>query len=378
MKLLHRLRKEPQSPEPPAMRYLVSTAGLPNFGDEFLTRAWLDYLAQERPDDEVWLDCPQPGRAVHFFADTHPRLRVTNTLWELAHTSESHDPITDQARIDRLIRHHGSPRFDEGLVTLSRATTIHVLGGGYLNEMWADNLGVVAAVAAAHDAHGMSAYLTGSGLLPIREELASWLRDRLAAFDVVELRDEQSADAVGADVGLDDAFLALALPRPVHDHTPSPDRMVLVQGDLRAWGDNEARELIRGFARGTDHIGVVEALPPEDARYAGESGIDEEFYSFGRIWHHGIPARTGQAWLTSRFHFHLLAAAAGAAGVVVGGRAGYYDVKHGSLLALGTGWASVRPGETIDASTASVDPAFPAKAREFATRKLELAGRLYG
>ena len=44
----------------PSVHYLVSTAGHPNYGDELITRAWLDYLGQKRADDIVWLDCPRP------------------------------------------------------------------------------------------------------------------------------------------------------------------------------------------------------------------------------------------------------------------------------------------------------------------------------
>jgi hypothetical protein len=43
--------------------------------------------------------------------------------------------------------------------------------------------------------------------------------------------------------------------------------------------------------------------------------------------------------VTSRFHFHLLAASAGARGIAVGMKKGYYDVKHESLVSLGSGWS---------------------------------------
>ncbi|HSO16064.1 MAG TPA: polysaccharide pyruvyl transferase family protein, partial [Arthrobacter sp.] len=65
--------------------YLVGTSGHPNFGDEFIAKAWLKYLAVARPDADVWLDSPQPGLAQVLFEGLHPRLRVTNTLWRLVH-----------------------------------------------------------------------------------------------------------------------------------------------------------------------------------------------------------------------------------------------------------------------------------------------------
>ncbi|GAB3604081.1 polysaccharide pyruvyl transferase family protein [Microbacterium aureliae] len=357
--------------------YLISTAGHPNYGDELITRAWLDYLAVRHPHREVWLDCPHPGRASHLFADTHPRLRVTNTLWELALSSPMHDPLADTERITRLVVELGSPRFDPGLLALRRMASVHLLGGGYLNALWQDNLGLVGALVALRAAFGIRLFATGQGLMPLTEQQAPWLASRFARFDHAEFRDEPSARLAGADVGLDDAFLALALDRPVFDARPSPDRMVLVQGDLRAWDDDDVRRTIRSFSGTAREVGMVEAIPPDDVRYLGATGSAERVYPFGHIWSDGLPARSGQRWLTSRFHFHLLAAAAGASGLIVQGEAGYYDVKHSSLLALGTGWSVLTAGDKPDAADATIEAGFPAHARELARRKLALADSLY-
>jgi hypothetical protein len=363
--------------------YLVSTAGHPNYGDELITRAWLDHLAARFPDRDVWLDCPHPGRAAHLFLGAHPRLRTTSTLWELALGSESHDPVADADRVGRLVRDLGSPRFDAGLLALRGMASIHLLGGGHLNTMWQDNLGLVSAAAAASEAFGVPAYATGLGLMPLATpggaDLAPWLADQLAAFAHVEVRDERSAEAIGAEVGLDDAFLALAHKRRVFDERATPDRMVLVQGDLVAWQDDDAIASIESFVSGIspDSVGFAEAIPPDDHRYRGLVRPDARFYPFGHIWADGLPARAAQRWLTSRFHVHLLAAAAGAAGIVIAGRPGYYDVKHESLRALGTGWALVEAGAPVRADDATLDPSFPDKARALAQRKRELADRIY-
>lgn len=41
--------------------YLISIGGYPNYGDEFITAAWLRFLAKSRPEAEVWLDTRYPG-----------------------------------------------------------------------------------------------------------------------------------------------------------------------------------------------------------------------------------------------------------------------------------------------------------------------------
>lgn len=364
----------PQSPPP--IHYLVSTAGHPNYGDELITRAWLDALSELRPDAEVWLDCPHPGRASHLFRRTHPHLRVTNTLWELAHSSPSHDPIADTERIVRHIRNFGTPRIDLGLLALREVTSVHLLGGGHFNDLWQDNFGIVAAVAALRREFGISAWATGLGLQPLSAERADWLREQFSVFDHVETRDRGSADAIGGVVGLDDAFLALSMSRPVYDERPGPESVVLVQGDLRAWSDAEAVRTIDGFLANVpaDEAAFIEALPPDDARYVADVCPLARFYSFGNIWREGLPARPGQRWLTTRFHAHLLAAAAGAAGAVIAGQEGYYDHKHASLIELGTGWTVVPAGEVAE-PTLNMD--FPARARDHAAAKRRLAERLY-
>ncbi|MGO1627744.1 MULTISPECIES: polysaccharide pyruvyl transferase family protein [unclassified Microbacterium] len=374
-----RTRTDP-APRVGRTRYLVSTSGHPNYGDELITRAWLDFLAEREPESVVWLDCPHPGRSAHLFADTHPNLRTTSTLWELAMGSETHDPVADAARIARLVRDLGSPRFDEGLLTLRGADSLHLLGGGYVNSMWHDNLGLVSAAAEIRRAFDVPVFATGQGLMPLDDAHRGWLTDQFATFSHVEARDEPSAEITKTHRENDDAFLALALPRPVFAEDDAPERMVLVQGDLLAWSDEEATESIRSFAgaSGAAEVGFAEAIPPDDLRYANLMP-DARAYSFGQLWHDGLPARAGQRWLTTRFHAHLLAAAAGAAGTVIAGQPGYYDVKHASLLELGTGWNVVPAGTDLSSPEArpTVDPAFPKKVKQLAARKKALADRLY-
>lgn len=360
--------------------YLVSTAGHPNYGDELIARAWLDFLAETQPDRDIWLDCPHPGRAAHLFAGSHPRVRFTNTLWEMAFASETHDPLSDAPRIARLVRELGSPRYDPGLLALREVASIHLLGGGYLNAMWHDNLGLLTALVEFHRAFGMPVYATGQGMMPADDAHGEWVRDQISHFEVFEVRDDESAAFADVPRGLDDAFLALAVERGAFESpAAAPAKMVLVQGDLRAWDDEAAVASIRSFVSEGEDVGVVEAIPPDDVRYLDDVPGRREVYPFGRIWVDGLPAREGQAWLTTRFHIHLMAAAAGAAGTVLAGREGYYDVKHRSLIELGTGWRVVPAGTDVSADDhrPTVAPGFPAKARELASSKRALANRIY-
>ncbi|MFB8386198.1 polysaccharide pyruvyl transferase family protein [Microbacterium sp. NPDC055910] len=364
----------------PKPLYLVSTAGHPNYGDELITRSWLDYLAKTHPRSPVWLDSPHPGRAAHLFRGAHPHLQVTNTLWELAMGSPSHDPVEDEGRISALILDLGSPRFDAGLLALRDIASLHIVGGGYLNSMWQDNLGLLAAATAVHREFGVRIAVTGLGLLPIDDAHAEWVRSQLAQFDVVEVRDAATSAFCGVPVGLDDAFLAIGMRRALYAQEPTPDRMVLVQGDMRAWSEQAAEHSVLTFTGGNPkaEVGFVEAVAPDDAHYA-RLRPEATFYPFGRVWNDGLPARARQQWLTTRFHLHLMAAAAGAAGTVILGRPGYYDIKHQSLLDLGTGWNLVEAGADLreEQNRPTADPAFPTLARRLAGRKRDVADGFY-
>lgn len=78
--------------------------------------------------------------------------------------------------------------------------------------------------------------------------------------------------------------------------------------------------------------------------------------------------------MTTRFHFHVLAAAAGAAGTVIGAKTGYYDVKHQSVLDLGSGWSYVGAGGEVSAPAANT---LHHDRAALVARKLAEAGKLY-
>jgi len=114
---------------------------------------------------------------------------------------------------------------------------------------------------------------------------------------------------------------------------------------LQAWGVDDSP------------ITLVECLPPEDSEVVSLLSPHLPRLSllpFAEMWRSGFPARSGQRWLSTRFHPHLLAAAAGAWGVAIPVSRDYYENKHRSLVELGSGWAL--PDDLTD----PVQPAQPA------------------
>ena len=325
--------------------YLIGSAGYPNFGDEFIAAAWLRYLADVDPDTDVWLDSPDPGNAQHLFAGLHPRLRVTNTLWRLMGEHSSLPPEEAADRIGALIRNFGSPRYDLGLMQVREASSLHLIGGGYINGIWPQHLGLVAAMKAVRSVTGARLYATGQGLLPVAEGLPD-PRSLFEGFDYAAARDHQSAEAFGLPARLDDAFLAASDAVSAAAPGAPSGLMVCIQSDLAAPGRLEeiiatVRPMVRQAVEDGREVRYLEAIPGVDyAAYEQLADLipEDNFLPFSHVWRHGLPVGPNQQWITTRFHLHLLAAAAGARGIALSVRPGYYDVKHGSLAAIGSGW----------------------------------------
>jgi hypothetical protein len=331
-------------PMQPGLIYLIGPSGHPNFGDEFITAAWLRYLAVARPDTQVWLDCPQPGTASVLFDGLHPNLRITNTLWRLVHENAERPVEEITETVTSRVTHLGSPTYDLGLLKLREAESLHLLGGGYINDNWAHHTGLIHAMRAVRTLTGARLYATGQGLMPALDQ-GMPAPELFTDFDVVSARDDAGAEAYGVTRGLDDAFLGVT---EEIERSPFSDALyVCIQSDtVDAERFDAAVEIARSTAERAIEQGrkvyYVEAVPGGDrAAYERLADLipEEHFLPFVHIWTHGLPLSAHQAWVTSRFHFHLLGAAAGGRGIAVGMKKGYYDVKHESVAALGSGWA---------------------------------------
>ncbi len=365
--------------------YLVGTSGHPNYGDEFITASWLKYLAEARPDAEVWLDCPNPGQASHLFGTLHPRVNFTDSLFRLVW--ETRDMARDEA--DELIRHRmhhlGSPRFDLGLLGVRRATSVHVLGGAYINDHWPFHVGLLRAAATLREITDVRLAATGLALTPAANE--DRLLEALKAFDHVSVRDTPSAELTGATLGPDDAFLGVReLPgfggEP--QQTQDGEVWVCLQQDLSSPDAFDAaveatRKALTSPELEGREVHYLEAMPGVDRiAYDRLSDLipEENFLSFVRVWHGSFPARSGQTWITTRFHLHLLAAASGASGTALAIDEDQHPDTHRSLVEAGTGW-SLTPVGADELSPASVSKGFPYRSRMVSQEKIDEAKQLY-
>lgn len=369
--------------------YLIASGGNPNYGDELIVASWLRFLARVRPDATVWLDCPQPGTASTLFAGIHSGFHATNTLWRACADAPGRDASSVWEHVYNAVMHGGTPMYDVGLIALGQADSIHLLGGGYVNGVWPDHVGLVSGMIAARKLSGSPLMASGLGLLPLPEN-SGQLLESFAKFESVSVRDTASADFLGMSLGLDDVFLGL--PSELLRSRKSPrvlgrakDVMLCIQSDMTdELTFMRLKEKLRTVVDKalSEHltVGYAEAIPGSDRRmFDALDGLipEENFVSFSQVWIDGLPVRPGQHWYTTRFHPHMIAASAGARGVAIGILDDYYDVKHRSLLELGTGWtyASAHGDEALPVPTGSNE--FQEKALKLASEKRREALTLY-
>jgi hypothetical protein len=363
--------------------YLVAAAGWPNFGDELIATGWLRYLKDVAPDADVWVDTHCPGSAAALLSEEHPKVHFTDTLWRLCQDAPSDDPWEVATWVRNVVQSPSrAPRYSHGIELLSRADLVHVIGGGYINTMWSRQVGLLAGVVAAAVRSGARTAMTGQGLAPVSshcEPLVQALADR---FDIVDVRDEVSARILNVEPGVDDAFLALG---PQLFRTGRvPEFMVCLQSDLVEAGTSRlaatALATLRQWKVPQEQLGFAEAIPGQDGQIyelLRHEFPAARFFSFDDIWRAGLPAFPSQVWLTSRFHVHVLAAAAGARGVAISVHPDYYSVKHRSLAVLGSGWTVHDDLDGVPElpGSAGFDPRVVERCRAL---KRHLAQSLYG
>ncbi|MFG3051491.1 polysaccharide pyruvyl transferase family protein [Kitasatospora sp. NPDC048239] len=351
--------------------YLVSTAGIPNLGDELIAATWLKYLARTAPDADVVLDCISPERVAAQLLPLHPRLRTTSVLWQLCFRNWSQGVHAQEAVAGLVARPDRAGDLREGVELLRRADVVHLTGGGFLNGIWPPMVGLLSGIATATAHSGAVSAVTGVGLAPAIDGAEHLVAELTSGFTVVDVRDRPSAELLGpgARHSCDDAFLSPgAWLAPAGDapevmvslQTTRPPAQMLAPAATDGTGPSEREERARAGRSesglttllaflsttlaewGVEEVGLVECWPEVDqAVWARADRLAPKVrrYALGDVMRDGFPARAGQTWLSSRFHPHLFAAAAGASGVALSMMKGYYDTKHGSLIDQGSNWS---------------------------------------
>ncbi len=326
------------------MIYLIGGAGNGNFGDELIVRGWLEFLRETGVAEAIVCDENYASISQRFLGPLFPEVGFTDDLNRL----KSRGPDTFYASFARGVRFYENGGFERhadlaGLAaTLERATVLHLHGGGYINTIWPTNAFLLGFAVATKRRHGCKLVGTGLGLLPAGtppELYQPMLREALAEFDLLEVRDRWAYDylkRLSASprilLGLDDSYL-------LGRDAPGPGPRTL---HVSWFGYADGFEEVLEFAGGPAAAAFERVL--------FWACIDRDLTCFERLaavcpraeairWQDlvrgPIPVRPGDHMITARFHPHLLAARHGATGAYRTDR-GYYDVKQGSVVDLGS------------------------------------------
>ena len=373
--------------ERPAI-YLIGTAGNPHYGDEVITAGWLRYYADRFPQAEVWLDTPRPGQTAVLHGGSHPHLRCVDTLFHACWNAPSDEPAECVAFGATVLDEPGRlPREASGIGAALRADVVHVLGGGYINAIWPRHLALLGAAARIAERSGARTAITGADLMPVTSEGRAAVGDVLSRFDVVDVRDGEShailVDAVPTltQTG-DDAFLDLQ--RQPIDRRTRARTVVEIQSDLLDVPLDSLAEqtllLLQHWGVDQDEVLLLESLPPNDfavLRLLEPHLPRITLKPFELLWREGLPLAANQRWVTTRFHSHLMAAAAGAWGVALAGSPTIAN-QHRSLIEMGSGWALAAPLDELMSSGQSTRHPFDGRFADIVAAKRGVADTVAG
>lgn len=346
-------------------RYLISTAGFPNFGDEQIVRTWLKFYRDNFPDDQIILDVPFPARASFLFKGEYDNVQFVDTIWNLVYLANANDlTLQNEAEISAIL-HGGDPRNSVPIAAVFESDVVHLLGGGYFStahdEFVYTYLFFMFLALINRDKPEIELFGTGLGLTPISDEIVKAIGQYTAAFSYLGVRDQASLVVPNTTFESDDVVMSIVLNAiKLREQADHPDILLSIQ----PFKTNELRdeflrlliEYLRQPRNRAKKIGILEAMVPEDNwLFFGDALKDYPdiqtrliFFDFWDVWQHGIPVKTDQEWVTTRFHFHLIGALLGYKGTAINPGDDYYEIKHTSLLNLGTSWQYINLAVSVD------------------------------
>jgi hypothetical protein len=386
---------------------LIGALGGPNFGDEAIFSAWVRTIREKDPAAEIFCDGYGLQNLTQYAKGVATVLRHEESLWMLSASMGAGDEKTSiWAHIEsELKREDVAKDLAVRLKALEglRPDAIHIIGGGYFNELWPANYAILFFARMLAWKTGAGLFASGLGLTPVKTRNLEGLRGLLSTFDHVDVRDPESYELfAGLDEGRfscsgDDALLHLAngvisYPLRLLDE---PTLTICIQNDLFP-GDTAASgifsdDLLRVLEeRGIRKIvfaiamqGDVEGPPAGLVESLDASGFAIEAVPPFSLLEKGFPVSPEGLVITSRYHPHFFCALSGIKGVALTSIP-YYDTKHKAVREMGSNWPVLGGEEEVSSLPAVVEslwqqdePSFRGEAKNgFIERKRDVAARI--
>ncbi|TNC44204.1 polysaccharide pyruvyl transferase family protein [Rubellimicrobium rubrum] len=360
--------------------YLLGGNGAPNFGDELIAKAWLDYLSERSPEARITLDCNSINTPRTFFGLDGDRVQNLSGIKIFANTTIKTQFAGIKNAGERFltgVRHgldffsNGTyaefPQLREALEAIEDSATFHIFGGGYINSGIRPDSGFLIGFAAAVKRQfGAKIFATGIGLTPLhfdaRENTAP-LAEALSEFALFECRDVYGYDKLfnllnnRANLvnGVDDTYMVRYV-SGVEENTPRRLHLCFLRQEFGPELQGLQAEIL-AIAPAFDEVTYWNCVPNFADRNLDNlrrALPDMRVLDCHQLVFQPLPVGPNDYMVTQRFHPHLIAARLGCSGVFVQDGL-YYNDKHRSVVHLGSSFKKYVPG-MID-GTPSVRPA---------------------
>lgn len=336
--------------------YLISASGMPNYGDDMLTRGWINHIKRKYPNANIYLDAVDP-----IVADAlYEGVVCVNYLWQLAQALGKTGSIEEKFSDRTLLP------MRERLMSqiFSDVDSIHLIGGGYMNELWEANLRLIELVSYFGEKHNIRSYATGLGLQPLSEDKAEYISKFIKNYFCFDVRDYPSYQVLekylpGKISFIGDDYFCFPFSEVVRlVERDAPVLRLCLHNEL---SDDEQNEKLFISQIETVICDFIERYPNSLIRfYEFRPGSDGFFFKdlkskfpqiemveFETIWKHGLEFSSKDCFISTRFHFQLIVSSVGLSGTSIYWSE-YYRNKFDSLKYV-TDWSFLKLGEqTID------------------------------
>ena len=361
---------------------------MPNFGDDMLTRGWINTIRRYHPNAIIYVDAADPVVAASLFED----VICVNYLWllsqALGHDGSLEEKLSDKYMLpsrERLMQ-----------ILFAQIDSMHLLGGGYINDLSGANWRLIELIAYFSKKNNFPCYATGLGLEPLSSESAAKIAPFVSQYALFDVRDEASYNALNSLVPDlvsyigDDYFCFPFSETAILHKTKYPALRLCLHNELSV--DNSSKDSLIGIIE--EAIAKFSTLYPESPIYFYEfrPGSDGFFWKeisekypniqmifFEEAWKKRIHVSNNDYFISTRFHFQLIMSSLGLRGISLYWN-DYYKNKFSSLTPV-SDWVSV----DLHQETLVFDDFFKPQKINFTPqfnyvlkKKRLLASRIYG